>query len=232
MNNDTHNTLGQVGSLARNALRHDVVSRLVASIFRGEYPAGTRLIIRQLAEQFGISATPIREALVELEAIGMVQFAHNRGAIVRPFGRQQLQEIYHLRRILEVEATRCACGRIPREDLASLRHDVKQLLDAHGDESPQWSQGAMATDQKLHKLIAVHCGEARLADEINRYNTLMQTIREIVANRRQAQQRALSDHLLILDALLAIDAEKAAAAMGRHIDSTLRAAETVMFQGT
>lgn len=192
-------------------------------------PAGTRLVIRKLATQFGISATPIREALVELEAIGIVQFAHNRGAVVRPFGRQQLREIYHLRRILEAEAARCACGRIPPESLASLHHDVKQLLDAGGDESPEWSRRAMATDQRLHELIAAHCGNARLVDEISRYNTLMQTIREIVGNRRHAQQRALSDYMLMVDALLAIDAEKAAAATARHIDATLKAVEAVMF---
>ena len=53
----------------------------------------------------GISATPIREALVELESIGVVQFVHNRGTIVKPFGPQQLREIYHLRRVLEANET-------------------------------------------------------------------------------------------------------------------------------
>jgi DNA-binding GntR family transcriptional regulator len=232
MSMEGENDLGSIGPLARNSLRHDIVVRLLESVFRGDVPAGTRLVIRKLATQFGISATPIREALVELEAIGIVQFAHNRGAVVRPFGRQQLREIFHLRRILEAEAALCACGRIPPEDLASLRHDMKQLLDLGGDESPQWLQRAMATDRRLHELMAAHCGDARLADEISRYNTLIQTIRDLIGNRRHAQQRALSDHMLIVDALLAVDAEKAAAATARHVDLSLKAVESLMFQET
>jgi DNA-binding GntR family transcriptional regulator len=227
MENTTSST--EVKPLAPNALRRDVVAHLLASIFQGALPAGTRLIIRKLAAQLGISATPIREALVELEAIGVVQFIHNRGAIVKPFGPQQLREVYHLRRILEAEAARCACGRIAPRDLVSLQNEMTQL-SASGDQSPEWSQKVMATDRRLHELIAACCGDARLADEIGRYNTLMQSIREIVGNRRHAHQRALEEHMPIVEALLNIDAEKAAAATGLHVESTLKSVEAVMFQ--
>lgn len=217
------------GPLTSNALRHDVVVRLMASIFQGTLPAGTRLIIRKMAEQMGVSATPIREALVELEGIGLVQFSHNRGAVVKPFGSQQLRNIYHLRRVIESEAARCACGRIPRNNLESLGHEMRQLLDAD-TETSEWSQKAMVTDRKLHDLTARYCGNVRLADEINRYNTLMQTIREIVGNRRHAQQTALKEHVPIIDGLLAGDPERAADAMARHVNGTLKSVEAVMFQ--
>jgi DNA-binding GntR family transcriptional regulator len=217
------------GPLASTALRHDVVVRLMAAIFQGSLPADARLIIRRMAEQMGVSATPIREALVELEGIGLVQFSHNRGAVVKPFGPQQLRDIYHLRRVLEAEAARCAFGRIPRDDLKSLRDEMRQLLAA-ARESPEWSRKAMLTDQKLHDLTAKYCGNARLADELHRYNTLMQTIREIVGNRSRAQQTALKDHIPLVNALLGDDAERAAAAMARHVDHTLKAVETVLFK--
>jgi DNA-binding GntR family transcriptional regulator len=117
------NALGAIeaiGPVARNALRHDVVVRLLKHIFQGALPDGTQLIIRKLAVQMGISATPIREALVELESIGVVQFVHNRGAIVKP-SSSAAREIYHLRRILESEAARCACGHIDPKDLQDLK---------------------------------------------------------------------------------------------------------------
>lgn len=224
------NDLDQVAPLARNALRHDVVVRLMASIFQGLLPAGTQLIIRKLATQMGISATPIREALVELEAIGVVQFVHNRGAIVKPFGRQQLGEIYHLRRILEAEAARCACGRIPPKVLEDLQCDMGQLLAVEHEDDAAWSEQSMAMDRRLHDLIAIHCGDARLADEIRRYNALVQTIREIVGNQRHMQRRALKEHMPIIDSLLAIDADKAAAAMSRHVNSTAEGVMVIMFQ--
>ena len=226
---DVTNTLSHLAPLSRNALRHEVVVRLMASIFHGDIPAGARLVIRKMAEQMGVSATPIREALVELEAIGVVQFIHHRGVVVKPFGRQELRDIFHLRRILESEAALCACGHIPADELKTLRREMRQLLN-EGEENPEWSTKSMATDQKLHEMIAVHCGNARLVDEIHRYDALIQTTREIVGNRRQAQYKALEEHVPIVNALLAGDAEKAAAAMTQHINDTFEAVAAVMFQ--
>ncbi len=217
----------QLVSLSRGALRHDVVNRLLKAIFQGELTAGTRLVVQGLADRFGISSTPVREALVELEAVGVAQFTHNRGAIVKPFGPQQLRDIFHLRRILETEAARCACGRLQRETLVTLRFQMQELADDDG--SRQWSEEEMGSDRRFHELIAAGCGNARLADEISRYDTLVQAVREIVGNRRQVQEQALDEHLAIIDALLADDAESAAMQMARHIASTGTAVEMVMF---
>jgi DNA-binding GntR family transcriptional regulator len=226
---NTHGAIDQIGPVTRNALRHDVVVKLLDYIFQGVLPTGTQLVIRKLAVQMGVSATPIREALVELESIGVVQFVHNRGAIVKPFDSQQIREIYHLRRILESEAARCACGRIDPKDLQELKLNMRKLLEASGEENAAWSEQAMAMDRHLHQMIASHCGDTRLADEINRYNSLVQTIREIVGNRRRLQQFALEEHLPIIDALLVLDAEGAAAAMARHINHTVESVVAVMF---
>lgn len=218
--------------LARNALRHDVVVCILASIFQGTLPADTRLIIRKLAEQMGISATPIREALVELESIGVVQFTHNRGAVVKPFGPQQIRDIYHLRRILESEAARCACGQIDRKELEQLAGAIQKLLASEHADSEQWGQEVMASDRETHALIARHCGNARLADEVRRYDSLVQTIREIVGNQQQMLHHSLEDHLRIIETLLASDAERAAAAVSRHINNSAEAVLTIMFRGT
>ncbi|MBN2579630.1 MAG: GntR family transcriptional regulator [Pirellulales bacterium] len=206
------------------------MTQILEHIFQGVLPAGTQLVVRKLAAQMGVSATPIREALVELESIGVVQFAHNRGAVVKPFGSQQLREIYHLRRILESEAARCACGRIDPKDLQDLKRNMWKLLEAPGEENAAWSEQAMALDRRLHQLIASHCGDTRLADEISRYDSLVQTIREIVGNQRRLQQSGLKEHLPIIDALLVLDAEEAAVAMTRHINHTLESVVAVMFQ--
>ncbi len=217
----------QIGSLSRGALRHDVVSRLVKAIFQGELAAGTRLVVQKLADRFGISSTPVREALVELEAVGVVQFMHNRGALVKPFGPQQLRDLFHLRRILEAEVTRCACGRLEREPLLALQAEMREL--AVGDGGAEWSRQKMASDRRLHELIVSGCENARLAHEIGRYNTLFQAIREIAGNRRHLQERALDEHLAVIDALLAEDPELAALQMARHITSAGGGVEAVMF---
>jgi len=162
------------GPFWRGALRHDVVKRLLMSIFQGELPADTRLAAKRLAEGLGISATPIREALVELEAVGLVELLHNRGALVKAFGQQQLREFFHVRRILETEATRCACQHFDPPSLEALSSQAKNLLEADGHPADEWLARTISADRQLHEAIATRCGNARLAHEIHRYDTLMQ----------------------------------------------------------
>jgi DNA-binding GntR family transcriptional regulator len=224
---DASPSLDQMPVLSRTALRHEVVRRLLAAIFRGELAEGTRLIAQKLAARFGISATPVREALLELATVGVVEFPHNRGAVVKAFGPKQLREIRHLRRILETEATRCACGRIDPAALEDMRREMTALLEH--PEKEGWSEAVMAVDRRLHKLIADGCGNPRLGDEIRRYDTLVQTVREDVGNRQKVQTQGMIEHLPIIDALLAGQAEPAAQHMARHIDSTGRTVEAIMF---
>jgi DNA-binding GntR family transcriptional regulator len=213
--------------LPRRAIRQVLVGSLLNAIFKGRLKEGDWLNTQKLAEQFGVSATPVREALVEMAAIGIVEMQHNRGTVVRPFGPVQLQDIYHLRRVLESEATRCVCGRIPVETLTELRVELTDLLDNR--RAASWSDRAMKSDRKLHELVAKYCGSQRLAEEIMRYNTLIQCIRDVVGNERSAQQRALTEHLEIIHPLLGGQADDAADAMARHIQSTADRVESALF---
>jgi DNA-binding GntR family transcriptional regulator len=217
----------QLGALTQGALRHQVVRRLLGAIFQGELPAGTRLIVMKLAAQLGLSSTPVREALVELEAVGMIKFWHNRGAIVKPFTAVELREVYQIRRIFEQEASRAACGRIDPRVLKNLQDQMRRLLQ--GRYSKQWVKEEMSTDRRMHEVIAAACGNARLAEEIHRYDTLVQALRDVVGRNQESQIQALKDHLAVLDALLAGDGAEAAAAMGRHIDRAAEYAAAALF---
>jgi DNA-binding GntR family transcriptional regulator len=219
--------LQKITPFSHGALRHEMMKQLLHAIFRGKFPAGTRLMIMKLAEQFGTSSTPVRETLVELAGLGVVDFIHNRGAVVSPFGPPEVDEIYQLRRILETEAARSCCGRIDPAQLEALRDEMCGLLQA--EDGAAWSQRATATDKSLHELIAAGCGNNRLAREIHRYDTLVQTIREIIGANYAAQRKALKEHVAILDALTRGEADAAAAAMAFHIRSAADVCQTPMF---
>src|SRR4051794_6684676 len=97
--------------VGRRALRHEVLTRVLVAVFEGRAVPGQHLVLQRLAHQYGVSPTPVREALVELAGLSIVDLLPNRGAVVRQFGPQEVREICQLRRVLEVEAVRGACGR-------------------------------------------------------------------------------------------------------------------------
>lgn len=211
-------------------LRSRVVDHLVAAIFNGQLSQGDRLIVQRLAAQLGISATPVREALVEMASLGFVEMAPNRGAVCRAFGRAELRELYQLRRVLEVEATRSACGRIPESDLMKVRDALAELrMASPGHDHAEWSNRAQTIDLQLHELVHSFCGSDRLRHEIGRYADLMRSFRREAGNKRNVQIKAIDEHLAIVDALLACDADRACRCMGDHIRSTASSVEAIVF---
>lgn len=201
----------------RSTLRSELVSKILGSIFSGELPGGGRLIEEELAEKLGVSRTPVREALGELASIGVVQLRPNHGAIVRPFGPAQLIEIYHVRRILEVEATRMAAERIDPRVLAEVRQRTQELL-AQDDRSPAWTETALALDQSFHELLSRSSGSERLAEEIGKYRNLVVAVGNAVGNKLHAHDQNMSEHTAIIDHILHRQGDQAAAMMGHHID--------------
>ena len=205
-----------------------VVNQLLRSIFTGEFRGGDRLVEIEVAATLNVSRTPIREAFSELSAIGLIALKPNHGAIVRPFGPTQIREIYHVRGLLEAEATRLAAARINLGSLYTIREATQQCLAA--PRSAGWTDATVELDRQLHELVAESCGSARLAEEISRYRGLVQAIRVAVGNNPQAQEVAMLEHTRIMDALLARDAQGAARLMAHHIQSGTLAAIGALFR--
>lgn len=210
------------------SLRATVARHLMHSIFTRRLTSGDRLVVSKLASQMGVSATPVREALVELHSIGLVELLPNRGGVCLPFGARQLREVYHMRRVLEVEAVRLACGHIPKKRLLALAEEF-QSLSRETDLSPEWSVRAIEQDMALHNLIADHCGNGRIRHELERQTDMMRVIREVAGNQQDIQVQALDAHLQIITSLIDGDPEAAARAMGRHIDHTAVTVEPLIF---
>ena len=207
----------------RQARRSRVVYGILHAIFKGELAGGDRLVEEELGAKFGVSRTPVREALTELAAIGVIWLKPNHGAMVRPFGTKQLVEIYQIRRVLEMEAARNAHETIDRELLVQIRERTQQLLKSE-DRGKEWSEEALAVDQMLHELIAKSSRSERLAEEIHRYWTLARSIGEAVGNAAYTQDHALVEHTRLMDCLLAHDGDGAADAMGQHLTKRMDAA--------
>lgn len=209
-------------------LRKSLVGQVLVAIMRGELPGGSWLVEQDLAARFGVSRTPIREAINQLSSFGVVRVYPNRGTQVRPFGPSELRDIYLVRQILESEATRLACGRISEHTLQRLHDETQALMDAPEDSS-RWARQQIEVDRRLHDLVANSCGSERLHTELERYWTLIDAVRESLGHRYEAREVALREHLEIIAALRHGRAETAATAMARHVHQTADAAVALMF---
>lgn len=205
--------------------RRVVTESLLAEIFQGRVAAGERLVIQGLARRFGVSPTPIREALVALEGIGIVDLVPNCGAIVRRVTAVEVQEACQVRKALECEAARLACGRIELAQLHGLAEAFRRMQSARRRKGRSFIEEARQWDSRLHDLIAESCGNRFLAKEIGRLKLLFRAFRDLAWDWDEAnsdQYRCVEEareHLAIVEGLLAGDAKRAARAMARHIRS-------------
>lgn len=208
--------------------RQTIVESLLADVFQGRLRAGEHLVAQDLARRYGVSQTPIREALIALAGIGIIDLLPNRGAIVRRVTPLEVREVYQVRRILECAATRSACGRIDLTDLHALAADLKRLMSVKARAGNGFIQDARAVDSRLHDLIAESCGNSFLAKELGRLKILFRAFRDVAWEHDEARNdfhrlaEEGREHLAIVEGLLAGDARAAARAMGRHIRSGVK----------
>jgi DNA-binding GntR family transcriptional regulator len=204
--------------------RQAIVQSLLTDVFQGKLRAGQRLVTQELAERFGVSHTPIREALIALAGIGIIDLLPNRGALVRAVQARDVHEVCQVRRVLECEATRRACGRIGLADLHALADDIKQLMAVRRP-TAAFIEQARALDSRLHDLIADSCANVFLAKELSRLKVLFRAFRDVAWEHDGARNdfhrlaEEAHEHLAIVEALLAGDARAAARAMALHIHS-------------
>jgi DNA-binding GntR family transcriptional regulator len=208
--------------------RQAIVQSVLVDVFEGKLRAGQHLVTQELADRFGVSHTPIREALVALAGIGIIDLLPNRGAVVRRVTAKDVREICQVRRALECEATRHACGRIDLAELDALATDIKKLMAVKLASAARFIDQARSVDSRLHDLVASSCGNAFLAAELGRLKTLFRGFRDVSYTRHEERNdlRRLAEeareHLAIVTALLAGDRREAARAMSRHIKSGVK----------
>jgi DNA-binding GntR family transcriptional regulator len=208
--------------------RQRIVQSLLADVFQGRLHAGRHLVTQELADRFGVSHTPIREALITLAGMGIVDLLPNRGAVVRQVTDRDVREICAVRRALECLAARSACGRIDLAELQRLAQGFKRLMAVRSPAGPRFVDKARAMDSRLHDLVAGSCGNAFLAKELSRLKILFRAFRDISWEQAEARNdyRRIAaearEHLAIVQALEAGDALQAARAMSQHIRAGAR----------
>ncbi|RPI34341.1 MAG: GntR family transcriptional regulator [Chloroflexota bacterium] len=188
-----------------------IADTLRRSIVEGEYKPGDRLIQDELAERYGVSRIPVREALRTLSAEGLLTFHRRRGAIVTALSREDLQEVMNIRSVLEGMATRLAAERATPEDLECIREAFHRLEAARDDPALYFQRNS-----EFHAAILDAARSPRLKEMVmNIRNTVEPVARRylIVPGRVHV---AHSDHETILTVIENRDADAAERAAREH----------------
>jgi DNA-binding GntR family transcriptional regulator len=202
-----------------------VVRGVIHGLLRGRWRGGDRLTEVDAAELFKVSRTPVREALLELASMGIVELRRNCGAIFLPFGEKELRDLYAVRTLLEAEAARLAATRIDDACIDRLKSAFTALRREQRPDT-DWK-----LDRELHSAIAQAADNPRLAGEMARYSDLVQTMREAVGTvLADIHSTSLTEHLRILHCLKQRDPIAAAEAMRQHLAQAANSAVTALKQ--
>lgn len=150
------------------------LEKIRAGITNGDYPLGSPLYEKALAEQFGISKTPVREALVQLQRENLVVVQPHSGTFVFALADKEVTELCELRLILETNALQLAMRRQAGRLLAEIDGIVKAMCEAIANkEAEHYRQ----LDAQFHAAFFKHCGNAYLASAYSMIDAKLQTLR-------------------------------------------------------
>ncbi len=202
--------------IPRKSLRDSVYQMLLEGILSGQLSSGQELNEVSIAKKFGVSRTPVHEAIRQLTLEGLIeQTTANKSSVVA-LNSDCVREIYEMRKILEVAAVKRAACNIKASQLNKLIESAELLKCALEDDD--WANQALDLDLKFHELIAEASGNKRLINEINRYRLLVRAFCRITGNRLNLMD-ALEEHLVILNSIKSGNVNEAANAMSSHIDA-------------
>ncbi len=209
-----------------STLAQVAADRVRTAILAGTIAPGTKLHILRLSEQFGLSATPMREGLTRLASTGLVEAVGQRGFRVQPISLGDLEDIQRMRHLVEVEALRLAIahGDIAWEQgIVAALHGLKSLGIGSHETLPEGEPVFDRAHSAFHTALLAGCGSPRLLqahaelhDQVYRYRIVLRLVprRKAVTDRDHA---ALARHALARDTLAACEALHA------HIDMTTQA---------
>jgi DNA-binding GntR family transcriptional regulator len=204
--------LTEGGPLVRNA--SVVATELIRqAVLDGRLEPGTRLKEEELARELGISRTPVREALLVLQAEGLIVTVPNRGAVVRAHDAEDLHDLYQLRALLEGYAARTAATRIAGEVVEELWQscDRFEAIDAND------TRELVKENLLFHNAILEAAGSARLTSMVRRVIELPLVYKSYIWYSPDQKRTSGYFHRQITTALAARDAERAELIMKEHV---------------
>lgn len=199
-----------IGAKLSDQLRERIEERIVV----GEYAPGTRLDEVEIAKAFGVSRTPIREALIQLAAAGLVESRPRRGSVVAEVTPRRLQEMFEVMAELEAVCARLAAERATAEER-------RALLDAHvACERAMRAKDPDAfyhVNERFHLALYAACGNGFLRDQAGLLQRRVRPYRRLQLRIPGRIKTAFAEHAAVVDAIDRRDGAGAADRIRAHV---------------
>jgi DNA-binding GntR family transcriptional regulator len=203
--------------------RHRVREKIEQMILNGEPQPGHRLLQQHLAKKFGVAQGIVREALLELQAYGLVEAVDNRGVFVSQLNADKLLESFDVREVLEGLAVRLCCEHTSRSDVRELM-DLAQEIHALAEQKKFDRMASL--DREMHQRLIQLSGNSMLVRLCENCHALGKTVR---TERDPTQVR--DEHIAILQAIDERRADDAERLIREHIRTGRNALQKAMKDG-
>lgn len=202
--------------IQREALGPQVANALREAIAAGEFVRGERLIEVDLAEKFGVSRGPIRDAIRILQLEGLVE-SQPPGMVVSGIDEEAINEVYSLRGAIEGLAVRLSVERPGDSRYDELERHVVAMERAAANDDPS---GFAQADVAFHNAICLSSGHRRLADVWQRYEAIMMTLLRLTISLDQELIVSAAKHRALLDLIKAGDPVAAENELAAHLEGS------------
>lgn len=188
-------------------------------ILQGKYTKDEELKEKTIGEELGVSRTPVREALRQLELEGLVTIIPNKGAYVVGISQKDIKDIYEIRCRLEGLCAKWAAANITKEQLDELEENVF-LSDFHVGKGN--SEQVVELDNKFHEIIYAASESKELRHVLSDFHHYVQRVRRMTLAESGRASESIGEHRKIVEALKNHDAKMAEKLATEHIKNTMK----------
>jgi DNA-binding GntR family transcriptional regulator len=206
-------------------LHDEITNQLRDMIVDGDLKPGQKVPEPELCQRFGVSRTPLREALKVLAAEGIVQLLPNRGAVVAKVTREEIEQIFPIMGALESLAGELACERITEDELEKLRRLHKAMVGHY--RRSEWLPYSKL-NRAIHEAIFAAAGNAALSAIYQQLIIRIHAIRFVVKKTPERWRQAVEEHEQMVEALESRDGKKLARIMKLHLRNKAEMVEEAM----
>ncbi|MEW8955264.1 GntR family transcriptional regulator [Clostridium sp.] len=211
-----NNLFNKVNANDIRPIRQIVLENLRVSILSGKLKAGDRLIETAVAEAMGVSRTPVREALRQLELEGLADNMPRKGTIVRGMPKEEALDIYDLRAIMEGLATKLCCINISRKEISELRDIIEDMEKALINKD---TDRFISIHSRWNEVIINASRNKYLIKSIQQIYEYLLMLRTVSLYSDESKTVALKEHKEILEAIEVGDEELSEALARRHVEN-------------